>query len=194
MKKNLAVVDAGVCLAAVAHCEQKAAAIALSPIERGKSLVIIGGCHDCHTPKVMSPADLPLPDFTKSLSRHSAEAPYPTWKPSDLQQNNALAPTNPLLTTWAGPWRVSFATNLTPDKETGISEWTNATSLQGMGTGKHQGQRNGRGILPPMPWHNVAQRTDSDFKTVWAYLLTLPSSQNQVPLPVPPGAPPALGN
>lgn len=194
MKKNLAVLVVGACLAALAGCEQKPVAIEQSPVERGKYLVNIGGCHDCHTPKVMSPAGLPLPDSTKSLSGHPAEAHYPTWNPSDLQQNNALGLTNPMLTAWAGPWGVSFAINLTPDKETGIAEWTEETFIQAMRTGKHQGQPNGREILPPMPWQNVAQMTDSDLKAVWAYLRTLPPIQNQVPLPVPPGAPPAPGN
>ncbi|MCK6559932.1 c-type cytochrome [candidate division KSB1 bacterium] len=192
MKKNLAVFVAGVCLAALAGCEQKPVAIEQSPVERGKYLVNIGGCHDCHTPKVMSPAGLPLPDSARMLSGHPADAPYPTWNPSDLQQNNALGLTNPMLTAWAGPWGVSFAINLTPDMETGIAEWTEETFIQAMRTGKHQGQPNGREILPPMPWQNVAQMTDSDLKAVWAYLRTLPPIQNQVP--VPPGAPPAPGN
>ncbi len=194
MKKNLAVLVAGVCLAALAGCEQKPAAIEQSPAERGKYLVNVGGCHDCHTPKVMSPAGLPLPDSARLLSGHPADAPYPTWNLSDLQQNNALGLTNPMLTAWAGPWGVSFAINLTPDMETGIAEWTEESFIQAMRTGKHQGQPNGRDILPPMPWQNMAQMTDSDLKAVWAYLRTLPPIQNQVPLPVPPGTPPAPGN
>src|SRR5687768_13646119 len=50
---------------ALAGCNQPApapapapaapAAPALSPVERGKMLVIGGGCHDCHTPKKLGP-------------------------------------------------------------------------------------------------------------------------------------------
>ena len=34
---------------------RRAAAPAMSPVERGKMLVIGGGCHDCHTPKKIGP-------------------------------------------------------------------------------------------------------------------------------------------
>jgi hypothetical protein len=36
-------------------------------------------------------------------------------------------------------------------------------------TGKHRGQTNGRDILPPMPWLNYKEMSDSDLKAVWAY-------------------------
>lgn len=186
MKKNLAVLVVGACSAALAGCEQKPVAIEQSPVERGKYLVNIGGCHDCHTPKVMSPAGLPLPDSTKSLSGHPAEAPYPTWNPSDLQQNNALGLTNPMLTAWAGPWGVSFAANLTPDTSTGIGEWTEESFIRTLRSGKHQGYPNGRDILPPMPWQFIGQKSDEDLKAIWAYLRSLPPVKNQVPFPVPP--------
>ncbi len=87
-------------------CQQQAPAP--NQVERGKYLVTIGGCHDCHTPKQMNAAGMPEPDMTSLLSGHPAEAPYPTWKPEDLQMNNAIASTNPMLTAWAGPWGVSF--------------------------------------------------------------------------------------
>jgi len=73
-----------------------------------------------------------------------------------------MALTNPMLTAWAGPWGVSFAINLTPDKETGIAEWSEALFIQALRTGKHQGQTNGRDILPPMPWEFFKSMTDED--------------------------------
>jgi hypothetical protein len=116
--------------------------------------------------------------------------PYPTWTPEDMQENNALAMTNQMLTAWAGPWGVSFAMNLTRDKETGLGEWTEEVFIQAIRTGKHQGQPNGRDILPPMPWFNFRQMSDSDLKAVWAYLRSLPPIKNKVPTPIPPaGAP-----
>ena len=39
-------------------------------------------------------------------------------------------------TAWGGPWGVSFAINLTPDKETGIAEWREDHFIQAMRTGK----------------------------------------------------------
>jgi hypothetical protein len=83
---------------------------------------------------------------------------------------------------------VSFAANLTPDKETGIAEWTEQLFIQMARTGKHQGQPNGRDILPPMPWFNMKDLTDADLKAIWAYLRSIPPVKNQVPLPVLPNA------
>lgn len=82
------------------------------------------GCHDCHTPKVQGPGGVPQLDTKNLLSGHPADLPYPTWTPADLKNRSANALINPMLTAWAGPWGVSFAINLTPDKETGIAEWS----------------------------------------------------------------------
>ena len=97
-----------------------------------------------------------------------------------------MAATNMHLTAWAGPWGTSFTANLTPDKETGLGEWTEEAFMQALRTGKHQGQPNGRPILPPMPWPGFAQATDTDLKAIWAYLRSIPAVKNHVPLPVPP--------
>jgi hypothetical protein len=162
-----------------------------TPVERGKYLVTTSACHDCHTPKIEGPGGKPILDEKRWLSGHPEKAPYPTWIPADLQERNAMALTNPMLTAWAGPWGVSFAFNLTPDKETGIAEWSENNFIQAMRTGKHQGQPNGRDILPPMPWEIYGKMTDDDLKAIYAYLRTIPAVKNQVPLPVLPGAAPA---
>lgn len=164
-------------------CEKKPDAV-----ERGKYLVTIMGCHDCHTPKVQGPGGVFQLDTKRLLSGHPADLPYPTWTAADLKDRNALALTTPMLTAWAGPWGVSFGINLTPDKETGIAEWSEDTFIRTMRSGKHQGQPNGRDILPPMPWENFKAATDEDLKAIWEYLRSLPPIKNQVPFPVPPTA------
>jgi mono/diheme cytochrome c family protein len=166
----------------------KQEAVQQNPIERGKYLVNLGGCHDCHTPKVPGPGGTPIPDETKLLSGHLEKSPTPSWSPDDMKEKGIAATTNASLTAWAGPWGVSFATNLTPDKETGLAEWNEQLFIQMARTGKHQGQPNGRDILPPMPWFNMKDLTDADLKAIWAYLRSIPPVKNQVPLPVPPGA------
>jgi len=158
-------------------------------IERGKYLVTTSLCHDCHTPKVFGPQGEPMPDSTRLLSGHPAELSYPDWTPADLEKRNIITSTNPMLTAWAGPWGVSFTANLTPDTSTGIGEWTEESFIQALRTGKHQGQPNGRDILPPMPWQFIGQMTDDDLKAVWSYLRSIPATKNQVPFPVPPRAP-----
>ena len=176
-------------LAFVAGCVQPQTT-AEDPVKRGEYLTTIGGCHDCHTPKVMDANGMPVLDTTKLLSGHPAGMPYPTWTPEDLQNRHAIALTNPMLSAWGGPWGVSFAMNLTPDVATGIGEWTEETFIQVMRTGKHQGQPNGRDILPPMPWQSFQHAPEQDLKAIWAYLRTIPAINNAVPLPVPPGAMP----
>jgi mono/diheme cytochrome c family protein len=151
-------------------------------VERGKYLVTIGGCHDCHTPKVPGPDGAPVLDEKRLLAGHPEGEPFPTWNPADLKQRNAAALTNPELTAWAGPWGVTFAINLTPDNATGIGEWSETNFVQALRTGKHQGQPNGRNILPPMPWQNTRAMTDEDLKALYAYLRSIPAVKNQVPM------------
>jgi hypothetical protein len=88
------------------------------------------------------------------------------------------------LTAWAGPWGISFTSNLTPDVQTGMGGWTAESFIKTMRTGKHLGV--GRPLLPPMPWSSLAVLTDQDLKAVFAYLKSLKPMQNQVPEPLPP--------
>ena len=157
-------------------------------IERGKYLVTIMGCGDCHTPTVPGPGGAPVPDEKRLLSGHPSKLDHPTWTPQDLTQRHASGLVGPMLTVWAGPWGVSFATNLTRDKETGMGDWSEEAFIRAMRTGKHQGHPNGRDILPPMPWPAYKNATDGDLKAVWAYLRSIPPVKNSVPFPVPPAA------
>jgi hypothetical protein len=182
----------GVLATLAASCSKQEAA-RQSPAESGKYLVALGGCHDCHTPKIHGPNGAPTLDTSRLLSGHPADLPAPSWSPSDLEQKNVAVATNAGLTAWAGPWGVSFAINLTPDKETGIAEWSEEMFIRVARTGKHQGQPNGRDILPPMPWFNMKDMTDADLKSIWAYLRSLPPVKNQVPLPLLPDSPEKSG-
>jgi hypothetical protein len=49
-----------------------------------------------------------------------------------------------------------------------------------MRQGKHFGG-NGRAILPPMPWMNLARMTDEDLKAIFAFLMSVPAIRNAVP-------------
>ena len=101
------------------------------------------------------PGGNPALDEKRLLSGHPEKATLSNLDAGRLKQRNAAALTNPMLTAWAGPWGVSFAANLTPDKETGIAEWSEENFVRAIRTGKHQGQANGRDILPPMPWESI---------------------------------------
>lgn len=82
-----------------------ARAAAMTPIQRGQYLAIVGGCHDCHTPGTLYGA----PDMSRALSG------------SELG--------------WKGPWGVSYAANLTPDPTTGLGSWTDEQILRALQTG-----------------------------------------------------------
>lgn len=145
-------------------------------IERGKYLVTVGGCNDCHTPFVMTEHG-PAPDMTRMLSGHPESAAMP--QPPRLPDGPWLWVGGATNTAFAGPWGVSFAFNLTPDENTGIGSWTEDTFVKALRTGRHMGVS--RPILPPMPWQNYAQMTDEDLEAMYAYLRTVPPIHNRVP-------------
>jgi hypothetical protein len=153
-------------------------------VARGQYVVTIGGCNDCHSPKIFGPQGFHF-DSSRLLSGHPAADPLP---PIDLK---ALQPGNwmlfgPDLTSAVGPWGISYSANLTPDSATGLGAWDEASFIRAMRTGKHMGQETGRPILPPMPWPEVAKMTDEDLKATFAFLRTLKPISNRVPNPVPP--------
>ena len=154
-------------------------------IKRGDYIVTTASCHDCHSPKVMTPMG-PMPDSTRLLSGHPAKDPLPVLTKTDL--STPWIRITPDLTAFVGPWGISFTANLTPDSATGIGAWSEATFINTIRSGKHLG--NGRDILPPMPWQFVAKMTDDDLKAVFAFLQSLPPISNKVPAPV---SPPDLG-
>jgi len=179
-----------VALAATASAQKRDPKIA-ALIERGKYLVTLGGCNDCHSPKVMTPKG-PAVDESKLLSGSPAGQPLPALPEGVLGPGKWGAVTSMDLTIWAGPWGVSFARNLTPDKETGLGSWNEAMFIKAFRTGKDMGE--GRPILPPMPWEMIGKATDADLKAIFAYLQSLPPVKNAIHDPIPPAAPPAGGH
>src|SRR6201993_4934768 len=121
-----------------------------SPVERGKYLVTIGGCNDCHTPKIPGPNG-PDFDMSRQLSGNPSTEKLAPVPEGLIAPEKYLTVVNNHLGAWVGPWGVSFAMNLTPDKGTGLGSWTEDMFMKAIRTGKHQGQ--GRDILPPMPWY-----------------------------------------
>ncbi|HEV7921365.1 MAG TPA: c-type cytochrome [Thermoanaerobaculia bacterium] len=152
--------------------------------ERGKYLVTIMGCNDCHTPLKMG-ANGPEPDMARMLSGHPAAiGKVPAPKLGEGPWIWAGVGTN---TAFHGPWGTSYAANLTPERNTGLGIWDEALFIKAIRTGKHWGTS--RPIQPPMPWPFFRQATDEDLKSIFAYLRTLEPIENQVPDYEPPAAP-----
>ena len=141
-------------------------------LARGKYLVAFGGCNDCHSPKVMT-AKGPVVDTNRLLSGFPSSAMTPAVPEGVIGPKSWGGLFTGDLTGWAGPWGISYSSNLTPDKETGIGAWTEKSFIETLRTGKTPG---GRAILPPMPWEEFRQASDKDLKAVFAYLMSLPPS------------------
>ena len=153
-------------------------------IERGKYLVEIMGCNDCHSPKRMGnngpelipelllsgyPSDRPIIDFTSPLIQQGFSMFYPD------------------LTAAIGPWGISFAANLTPHP-TGLGNWTAEQFKIALTQGKSKGLENARMLLPPMPWVNYSSMKEEDVLAIFSYLRSITPVENVVPAPVGPEA------
>ena len=132
-----------------------ATAHAESQDDRGKYLVTFGGCNDCHTPGYF----FGKPDMAQFLG------------------GSDVAFEIPGLGAFAGR-------NITPDKDTGIGNWTSEQVV----TALQKGQRpDGRTLAPIMPWHAFAKLTKKDATAIAAFLKTVPPVKHAVADPFNPG-------
>lgn len=150
-------------------------------IDQGKYLVRIGGCGDCHSPKVMTPQG-PAEDTTRLLSGFTATDSFPAPTAAILQKGVLFNHQN---TAFAGPWGISYGANLTPDAS-GIGNWTFEQFNKAMREGKAKGMDGSRMLLPPMPWPNYRQMKEEDMQAIYAYLKSIKPVENLVPVPQPP--------
>jgi mono/diheme cytochrome c family protein len=140
-----------VLIAATALLAASSALAADSQVERGKYLVTISGCNDCHTPGYF----LGKPDFSRTLA------------------GSEVGFTIPGLGAFVGR-------NLTPDKETGLGNWTDDQIISAFTAGVRP---DGRRLAPTMPWQELAHLTSDDAHAIVAYLRSLPPIKNPVPGP-----------
>jgi len=129
-----------------------------SQVERGRYLTTLGGCTDCHTPGYF----FGKPDMDRYLGGSEVGFEIPG------------------LGVFHGP-------NLTPDKETGLGNWTAAQIMTALRTGKRP---DGRELAPIMPWRALAALTDADVQAIAAYLRSIKPVQNKVPGPFGPSEKP----
>ena len=150
-------------------------------VKRGQYLVSIIGCDDCHSPKRMGPHG---PELIPELRLSG----YPSSRPTQNADTNVLKQGWALfggdLTSAVGPWGMSFSANLTSDP-TGIGNWTEDNFITAIRNGKAKGIKEGRDLLPPMPWFVYKNMTDEDLKSIFAYLQTTRPVENRVPAPKP---------
>lgn len=117
-------------------------------LERGTYLVqSIAACGDCHTPR--------------DASGHHIAA----MEMAGGYEFNLMPLGRPV------------AANLTPDKETGIGNWTDAQIIAALREGRRP---DGTIIGPPMPISFYRQISDRDAQAIVAYLRALPPVRNAV--------------
>jgi mono/diheme cytochrome c family protein len=121
-------------------------------MERGKYLVNgIVGCVDCH-----SEHDPTLEGAPPKAGREGAGVLF-------LQDANLGK---------------VYASNITPDKETGIGNWTDDQIARAIREGIGS---DGRALFPIMPYRNFRNLSDEDLAAVVVYMRSIPPVRNAVP-------------
>jgi mono/diheme cytochrome c family protein len=117
-------------------------------IAKGKYLVNLGGCMDCHTPGYF----LGQPDMSRYLGGSDVGFEIP-----------GLG--------------VFHGRNLTPDKETGLGNWSSDDIVKAIQTGMRP---DGRQLAPIMPWMAFSKLTKDDAYAIAAFLKSLPPVNHKV--------------
>ncbi len=121
-------------------------------LERGRYLVdSVNGCFGCHTDQDWSKPGAP-PVAGREGSGH-------VWADQDL------------------PWLV--APNITPDKETGVGNWSDDVLARAIREGIGH---DGRTLFPMMPYPHYREMSDEDLASIIVYLRTVPPVRNQLPV------------
>ncbi len=125
-------------------------------VEYGKYLAnTVAGCLDCHTPRNLQNGAV----FFDSLGAGSTFR-YGADENAPIQ---------------------TFARNLTPDKETGIGNWTEAQFISASTGGMRP---DGTVLAPHMPYSYFKFCTEDDMKAIFLYLQSLPPIKRSIPSPV----------
>ncbi|MDP1881918.1 MAG: c-type cytochrome, partial [Bradyrhizobium sp.] len=76
------------------------------------------------------------------------------------------------------PFGTIYATNITPDVETGIGAWSYPAFERAMREGIH---RDGRHLYPAFPYTHFARTSDADLQALYAYLMAQPAVRAETP-------------
>ena len=76
------------------------------------------------------------------------------------------------------PFGKVYTTNLTPDAETGIGQWSFSAFQRAMREGI---SRDGKHLYPAFPYTSFAKMSDDDLTALYAYLMAQPAVRAEVP-------------
>jgi len=76
------------------------------------------------------------------------------------------------------PFGTIYASNITPDPDSGIGKWSEDAFRRAM----HQGvDREGRQLYPAFPYDHFTKATDADVHALYAFLMSKPPVKNSIP-------------
>ena len=130
-------------------------------IARGKYLVELLGCGSCHTDGAL----VGLPNNGLRLAG----------------SHIGIAYSDPMQQKFPG---IVYPSNLTPDRETGLGQWSDTEILQMITSGI---DKHGRRKLAVMPWPAYTRLSGEDAGAIIAYLRSLQPIAHRVPANVKPG-------
>lgn len=113
-----------------------------------------------------------------------------TWSAATIERGRQLAALGACATCHTGKDGVSYAgglaletpfgtvmtTNITPDPETGIGNWSYAAFERAMRAGLH---RDGRHLYPAFPYPNFAKTSEADLQALYAFLMAQPAVRRE---------------
>jgi len=124
-------------------------ATAYEMTKRGEYLAHIMDCTGCHTPGALAGK----PDMSRHLGGSEIGFHLP-----------GLG--------------IFWPRTLTPDKATGIGDWSADDILRAVTKGERP---DGRVLAPIMPWHEYSQLTDEDARALATFVKSLPPVRHKVP-------------
>jgi cytochrome c553 len=132
-------------------------------LARGEYLVNILACGRCHTEGLLSGREATGP----VLAGSRVGVAYTAYSEDD---------SNP---------GVVFPSNLTPDEETGLGNWSEEEIIRAMTAGVAKG---GHERLTVMPWSNYGALSNRDLKAIARFLKSLSPIERAVPEPIAEGS------
>jgi mono/diheme cytochrome c family protein len=117
-------------------------------IERGRQIFLVADCAGCHSPHDPKRYDFPPVEGKLVSGRLFPEKSLPG---------------------------TIYAANLTPDKQTGLGNWTDGEKIRAIREGI---SRDGHMLFPLMPYTNFRYLSDNDVQALVAYLNSLPAVNN----------------
>ncbi|QCI12872.1 c-type cytochrome [Pseudomonas putida] len=76
------------------------------------------------------------------------------------------------------PFGIIYSTNITPERSSGIGNWTERDFFRAVRHGRH---KDGRLLYPAMPYNAYVNISDADMHDLWAYMRTLQPVRQSAP-------------